>query len=54
MHYAAILTESTDAPTEGGPTPAEVDLTKPAAPPEVAGRADLRVGDRVTFINKNL
>src|SRR4249920_2777807 len=46
VHYAAILTEPAAASTEGGPTPADVELTRPAPPPEVAGRADFRVGNR--------
>jgi len=54
VHYAAILTEPTDATTETGPTPADVERARPAPPPEVAGRADFRVGNRVTFIDKNL
>jgi hypothetical protein len=54
VHYAAILTEQSPAPTESGFTSAEVEFTKPAPPPEVANRADFRVGHRVTFIDKNL
>ena len=54
VHYAAILTEPTNAPTETSPTPADVERARPAPPPEVAGRADFRVGNRVTFIDKNL
>ena len=54
VHYAAILAEPTDAPTESGPTPADVKLTRLSPPPEVAGRADFSVGNRVTFIDKNL
>jgi hypothetical protein len=54
VHYAAILTEPIGAPAEGEPTPAHVELTKPAPPPEIAGRADFRVGNRVTFTDKNL
>jgi hypothetical protein len=54
VHYAAILTEPASAPAEGGPTPADVELTRPTPPPEVAARADLHVGNRVTFIDKNL
>ena len=50
VHYAAILTE----PTESGPTPADGELARPGPPPEVAGRADFRVGNRVSFIDKNL
>ena len=53
VHYAAILTEPTDAPTESGPT-ADGELNRPSPPPEVAGRADFRVGNRVSFIDKNL
>jgi hypothetical protein len=30
VHYAAILTERTPAPTDSGPMPADVELTKPA------------------------
>jgi hypothetical protein len=54
VHYAAILTEPTGAPTESGSTPADVELTKPTPPPEVASRADFRVGNRVTFTDKHL
>ncbi len=54
VHYAAILTESGAAPTDGGPTSANGDLDNSAPPPEIADRADFRVGHRVTFIDKNL
>ncbi len=54
VHYAAILTEPAAAPTESGPTPSDVELTRPSPPPEIAGRSDFRVGNRVTFIDKNL
>ena len=54
VHYAAILTEPPGAPTESDPTPADVERTKPTPPPEVAGRADFGVGNRVTFTDKNL
>jgi hypothetical protein len=55
VHYAAILTEPTDGPTESDPTPADMELTRPPSPPpEVAGRADFRVGNRVSFTDKNL
>jgi hypothetical protein len=43
VHYAAILTESAAASTESGPTPADAELTRPAPPPEIAGRAEFRV-----------
>lgn len=54
VHYAAILTEPRAASTESGPTAANVEFARPAPPPEVAGRADFRIGNRVTFIDKNL
>jgi hypothetical protein len=54
VHYAAILTDPAAAPTESAPTPAEVELTRPVPPPEVAARADFRVGNRVTFVDKDL
>ena len=54
VHYAAILSEPNDAPTEAGSTPADVEFIRPSPPPEVAGRADFRVGIRVTFTDKNL
>jgi hypothetical protein len=53
VHYAAILTEPTGASTESSPTPPDVEL-RPTPPPEVASRADFRVGNRVTFTDKNL
>lgn len=54
VHYAAILTEPAAASTESDPTPADVERTKPTPPPEVAGRFDFLVGNRVTFTDKNL
>ena len=54
VHFAAILTEPVAASTESDPAPAGVELDRPAPPPEVAGRADFRVGNRVTFVDKNL
>ena len=54
VHYAAILTEPAAASTESDPTPADVERAKATQPPEVAGRADFRVGNRVTFTDKNL
>lgn len=54
VHYAAILTDPTGVPTPSGLTLANVELDRPAPPPEVASRADFRVGYRVTFIDKNL
>ncbi len=65
MHYAAIITEPGDvAPAESGPASAEADRSnhsndkssssRPAPPPELARRADFRVGHCVTFIDKQL
>ena len=54
VHYAAILAEPTAAPTDSGPTSANGDFDNPALPPEIADRADFRVGHRVTFVDKNL
>ena len=54
VHYAAILTEPAAASAESGATPSDVELTRPSPPPEIAGRAEFRVGNRVTFIDKNL
>ena len=54
VHYAAILTEPIDASTQSHQTAADAELNKPSPPPEVAGRADFRVGNRVTFTDKDL
>ena len=56
VHYAAIHTdtEPADASTESGAVPADIELTRPSPPPEVPGRADFRVGNRVTFTDKDL
>jgi hypothetical protein len=54
VHYAAILTELAGASTETGPATADAERARPAPPPELAGRADFRVGNRVSFIDKNL
>lgn len=53
VHYAAILAEPGDVPTQGGATAAASQPIQPSPPPEVAGRADFRVGNRVTFTDKN-
>lgn len=54
VHYAAIVSEPGDVPAEGGATPAAGhQQTQPSPPPEVASRADFRVGNRVTFTDKN-
>ncbi len=54
VHYAAILTEPTVAPSATGPIPSDVELTRPTPPPEIAARADFRVGNRVSFTDKDL
>jgi hypothetical protein len=54
VHYAAIFTDAIAASTDSGSASTHVELEKLAPPPEVAGRADFRVGNRVTFIDKNL
>ena len=54
VHYAAILTDAVAAATESGAAPTSVELNKPSTPPEVPGRANFRVGHRVTIIDKNL
>lgn len=51
--YAAIFTESGEVPPQGSATPAESQHIQPSPPPEVASRADFRVGNRVTFTDKN-
>ena len=38
VHFAAILTEPTVAPTDSGPMQADVELTRPSPPPEIARR----------------
>jgi hypothetical protein len=53
VHYAAIVAEPGDVPAPGSPTPAASQQTQPSPPPEVASRADFRVGNRVTFTDKN-
>ena len=52
--HVAILTEASAAPTESGPIRANVELDRPSPLPEIARRADFRVGNRVTFVDKNL
>ena len=54
VHYAAILTDAVAAPTDAASTSANAEINRPSPPPELAGRADFRVGNRVTFIDKNL
>lgn len=54
VHYAAILTGPTSQPPDGGQKPEPAAPNRPTPPPEVAARADFRVGNRVTFVDKNL
>ena len=53
VHYAAIVAEPGGVPIQGAETPAASHPTPPSPPPEVASRADFRVGNRVTFTDKN-
>jgi hypothetical protein len=55
VHYGAIVAEpgATSTGSESAPA-AEVKPDKPRPPPEIAGRADFRVGNRVTFTDANL
>ena len=51
LPYAAIVT----TPSSGADNGTEASTpTKPTPPPEIAKRADLRVGERVSFTDKNL
>lgn len=54
VHYAAILADPSDEPVQADHTQVMDESIKPTPPPEVASRADFRVGHRVTFIDKNL
>lgn len=54
VHYAAIHTDPADTPIASGPAPTDLELERPSPPPEVAGRADFRVVNRVTFTDKDL
>ncbi len=49
-----IQSEPADTSTQRCAAPAEMELTRPSPPPEVPGRGDFRVGNRVTFTDKNL
>lgn len=55
VHYGAIVAEpgATSAGSDSAPA-AEVKPDKLRPPPEIAGRADFRVGNRVTFTDTNL
>jgi hypothetical protein len=54
VHFGAIFTEPS-ATSSGAPSaPAEVKPDTPRPPPEIAGRADFRVGNRVAFTDTNL
>ncbi|MBC7939893.1 MAG: hypothetical protein H7Z19_09050 [Chitinophagaceae bacterium] len=50
--YAAIVTTPSSEPDNDG---ADASVTvKPTPPPEIASRADFRVGNRVSFTDRNL
>ncbi|MBE0547507.1 MAG: hypothetical protein IH627_07610 [Rubrivivax sp.] len=49
LPYAAIVT----VPSSGADTDAAA-TAKPTPPPEIASRADFRVGNRVSFTDRNL
>lgn len=53
VHYAAIVAEPGGASAEDGSQPVASQQVRPTPPPEVASRADFRVGSRVTFTDKN-
>lgn len=53
VHYAAIVAEPAGVLAEGSVTQAASQYTEPRPPPELASRADFRVGNRVTFTDKN-
>jgi hypothetical protein len=51
LSYAAIVT----TPSSGTETGAAASVpAKPTPPPEIASRADFRVGNRVSFTDRNL
>ena len=51
LPYAAIVTAQTGGPDNGADASVPA---KPTPPPEIASRADFRVGNRVSFIDQNL
>ncbi len=53
VHYAAIVAEPGESTAQGSATSAASQPTQPSPPPEVASRVDFRVGNRVTFTDKN-
>ncbi|MBV8500540.1 MAG: hypothetical protein JO006_02340 [Paucibacter sp.] len=55
VHYGAIVAEPGATPSVSDSAPApEVKPDTPRPPPEIADRADFRVGNRVTFTDTNL
>ncbi len=54
VHYAAILAEPAGSAPTGMHTPESAPPHRPVPPPGVAERTDFRVGNRVTFVDKNL
>jgi hypothetical protein len=51
LPYAAIVTTPSSGPDNGAEASVPV---KPTPPPEIASRADFRVGNRVSFTDQNL
>ena len=51
LPYAAIVTTPSTGPDSGAEASAPA---KPTPPPEIASRADFRVGNRVSFTDRNL
>lgn len=50
--YAAIVSAASSSAEAGAATPSA--QSKPTPPPEIAGRNDFRVGNRVSFTDQNL
>ena len=51
LPYAAIVATPSSGPDNGADAPVPA---KPTPPPEIASRADFRVGNRVSFTDQNL
>ena len=55
LPYAAIVTAPSSGTGTGTDTGTDAAVTaKPTPPPEIASRADFRVGNRVSFTDQNL
>lgn len=53
LPYAAVVPEGA-APSQAGPDESAQDTTTLAPPPEIGRREDFRVGQRVSFIDRDL